>query len=64
MLRAFLASGEKYALFIEDDINLTGHTNVLCQQAISIDWVSESKLQHSDPTLVQLGWALSDDNRK
>lgn len=63
VLRAFLASGEQYALFIEDDIKLTEHANVLCQQAISNGWVSESKLQHSEPALVQFGWALCDDHK-
>lgn len=63
VLRAFLANGEEYALFVEDDIKLTEHADVLCQQAISNDWVSESKLQYSEPALVQFGWALCDDHK-
>lgn len=63
MLKTFLASSEEYALFIEDDIKLTERANVLCQQAISNDWVSESKLRHGEPALIQFGWALCDDHK-
>lgn len=63
VLNAFLASGEDYALFIEDDIKLTEQAELLCQQAMAKGWLSESKLQDIEPALVQFGWALCDDHK-
>jgi GR25 family glycosyltransferase involved in LPS biosynthesis len=63
LFTTFLRSNSSFALFVEDDIKLSEHAEVLCEQALSAYNDVFSELKKEQPSLIQFGWALGEEHK-